>query len=78
MSRGVNRVILIGNCGQDPDVKYMASGEPITNVSVATSESWNDKKQGIRKLVLSGIALYFSINWQRSPGIICVRVHRSI
>lgn len=45
-SRGVNKVILIGNIGQDPEVKYMPSGGAVTNISVATSESWNDKNTG--------------------------------
>ena len=46
MARGVNKVILIGNLGQDPDIKYTASGAAVANVSVATSESWNDKQSG--------------------------------
>lgn len=45
----VNRVILIGNLGQDPEVKSMASGKPVCNLSVATSESWRDKSTGERK-----------------------------
>jgi single-strand DNA-binding protein len=44
--RGVNRVILVGNVGQDPEVKYMPSGNAVTNISVATSESWKDKQTG--------------------------------
>ncbi len=40
---GVNKVILIGNLGQDPEVRYSASGSPVANFSIATSESWNDK-----------------------------------
>lgn len=46
MARGINKVILIGNCGQDPDTKYTASGAAVTNLSVATSESWKDKQTG--------------------------------
>ncbi|MFV2055473.1 MAG: single-stranded DNA-binding protein [Thiohalomonadales bacterium] len=46
MARGVNKVILIGNLGQDPEVKYMPSGEAVTNITVATSESWKDKTSG--------------------------------
>lgn len=46
MSRGVNKVIIIGNLGQDPEVKYMPSGDAVTTISVATSESWNDKQSG--------------------------------
>ena len=46
MARGVNKVILIGNCGQDPETKYLPSGSAVTNLSVATSESWKDKQTG--------------------------------
>ena len=46
MSRGVNKVILIGHIGQDPEVKYTPAGNAITNVSVATSETWKDKQTG--------------------------------
>ena len=45
-SRGVNKVILIGNIGQDPEVKYLPSGGAVTNVSLATSEAWKDKTTG--------------------------------
>lgn len=43
MARGINKVIIVGNLGNDPDVKYSQSGSAITTVSVATSESWKDK-----------------------------------
>lgn len=46
MARGVNKVILVGNLGRDPEVKYAANGAAITNVTIATSESWNDKQTG--------------------------------
>ena len=46
MARGVNKVILIGNLGQDPEVKYMPSGSAVANLSLATSESWKDKSTG--------------------------------
>jgi single-strand DNA-binding protein len=46
MSRGINKVILIGNLGQDPEVKYMPNGGAVTNVTIATSESWKDKNTG--------------------------------
>ncbi|HIQ14525.1 MAG TPA: single-stranded DNA-binding protein, partial [Leucothrix sp.] len=42
----VNKVILIGNLGQDPEVKYMPSGGAVTNVSIATTDSWTDKSSG--------------------------------
>ncbi len=43
MARGVNKVILIGNLGSDPEVKYTPNGAPVANFSLATNESWNDK-----------------------------------
>ena len=45
-SRGVNKVILIGNLGADPDVRYMTNGEAWANVNIATSETWKDKNTG--------------------------------
>ncbi len=46
---GVNKVILVGNLGQDPEVRQMPSGGSVVNLSVATSESWRDKTSGERK-----------------------------
>lgn len=46
MSRGINKVILVGNLGQDPEVRYMPSGGAVANISIATSESWKDKQTG--------------------------------
>jgi single-strand DNA-binding protein len=46
MARGVNKVILIGNCGADPETRYLPSGGAVTNVRIATSESWKDKNTG--------------------------------
>ena len=46
MARGVNKVILIGNLGRDPEVRYMQSGGAVANVGLATSESWKDKNTG--------------------------------
>ena len=46
MGKGINKVIIIGNVGQDPETKYMPSGGAVTNLSVATSESWKDKQTG--------------------------------
>jgi single-strand DNA-binding protein len=45
-TRGINKVILIGNLGQDPETRFMPSGGAVTNVSIATSESWKDKNSG--------------------------------
>ena len=46
MARGINKVTIVGNLGQDPEVKYMPSGGAVCNITVATSESWNDKSTG--------------------------------
>jgi single-strand DNA-binding protein len=46
MARGINKVILVGNIGQDPEVRYSQSGTAMTSISVATSESWKDKTSG--------------------------------
>jgi len=46
MARGVNKVILVGNLGADPETRYTASGAAITTIRVATSESWRDKQSG--------------------------------
>ncbi len=49
MAGSVNKVVLIGNLGRDPEVRRMTSGDPVVNLSVATSESWRDKASGERK-----------------------------
>ncbi len=46
MARGINKVILIGNLGRDPETRYSQGGNPVTNFSVATSENWRDKATG--------------------------------
>lgn len=46
MARGVNKVILVGNCGKDPETRYTPSGAAVTNISIATTESWKDKNTG--------------------------------
>jgi single-strand DNA-binding protein len=46
MARGINKVILVGTCGKDPDTRYMPSGGAVTNISVATNEQWTDKQSG--------------------------------
>ena len=45
----INKVILVGWCGQDPEVRYLPSGETVANITVATSESWKDKQTGEKK-----------------------------
>ncbi|MGB5511468.1 MAG: single-stranded DNA-binding protein [Woeseiaceae bacterium] len=49
MARGVNKVIIVGNLGQDPETRYMPSGAAVTNFTVATNESWKDKQTGEQK-----------------------------
>ena len=49
MARGINKVILIGNLGRDPETRHTQSGSPVTNFSVATSEAWNDKATNERQ-----------------------------
>ncbi|GGJ09159.1 single-stranded DNA-binding protein [Halopseudomonas pertucinogena] len=46
MARGVNKVILIGNVGGDPEVRYMPSGNAVANITLATTDSWKDKQTG--------------------------------
>lgn len=46
MARGVNKVILIGNLGKDPEVRYSPNGSAVANITLATSESWKDKNSG--------------------------------
>jgi len=46
MARGINKVILVGNLGADPELRYMPSGGAVTSLSIATSESWTDKNSG--------------------------------
>ena len=49
MSRGVNKAIIVGNLGRDPEVRYTANGSAVANVTIATSESWKDKQSGERQ-----------------------------
>ena len=46
MSRGINKVILVGNLGQDPEIRYTPGGMAVANITVATSDSWKDKQTG--------------------------------
>lgn len=49
MARGINKVIIVGNVGGDPETRYMPSGSAVTNLTVATNESWKDKATGEQK-----------------------------
>ena len=46
MAKGINKVIILGNLGQDPETRYMPNGNAVTNISIATSETWQDKQSG--------------------------------
>jgi single-strand DNA-binding protein len=46
MARGINKVILVGNLGADPETRHMPSGKAVTNIRIATSENWTDKQSG--------------------------------
>ena len=60
MARGVNKVILVGNLGKDPETKYMPSGDCVANFSIATTESWKDKSSGekVEKTEWHNIVMY--------------------
>lgn len=49
MARGVNKVILVGTLGGDPETRYMPNGAAVTNITVATNETWKDKETGEKK-----------------------------
>ncbi len=46
---GINKAIIVGNLGQDPDTKYMPNGDAVVNITIATSESWKDKSTGAKR-----------------------------
>ena len=58
--RGVNKVILVGTCGQDPEVRYLPNGNAVTNLSLATSEQWTDKQtnQKVEKTEWHRVSLF--------------------
>ena len=49
MTRGINKVILVGHLGKDPEIRYSASGSAIANITLATSDSWKDRQSGERQ-----------------------------
>nr|WP_304607824.1 single-stranded DNA-binding protein [Hyphobacterium sp. CCMP332] len=55
MAGSVNKVILVGNLGADPEIRRLNSGDPVCNLRIATSESWRDKNSGERKEKPNGI-----------------------
>ena len=65
MARGINKVIIVGNLGRDPETRYLPSGGAVTNVSVATSKSWRDRDSGEQKERTECIGWYFLTDWQK-------------
>ena len=57
MARGLNKVMLIGNLGRDPETRYTPDGLSVSNITIATSESWKDRQTGHSKNALNGTAL---------------------
>ena len=68
-SRGVNKVILVGNLGQDPEVRYMPSGGAVANITLATSESWRDKATGEMKEQTEWHRVVLLGNGRRGRGV---------
>ncbi len=75
--RGINKVILVGRLGNDPEVRYIPNGGAVANLQVATSESWRDKQTGRFGSRQNGIAWCCSASSRKWPVNICTRVSRS-
>ncbi len=67
MARGVNKAIIVGTLGKDPEVKYTAGGSAIANLTVATNESWKDKSTGENVEKPNGIVSLSSASWLKLP-----------
>ena len=78
MARGINKVIIIGNLGKDPEVKYMPNGNAVANVTIATSESWKDKNTSERLSVQNGLMLLHLTSLLRYVASILKEDKRSI
>lgn len=61
----LNRVTLIGNLGRDPETRYLPSGDAITNITIATSDTWKDKVTGEKKKTWNGTKLFFLESWPK-------------
>lgn len=79
MSRGVNKVILVGTCGQDPEVRYLPNGNAVTSLSLATSEAWTDKQTGQKvektewhRVVLFGKVAEIAGEWARKRSLLYI------
>ncbi len=76
-ARGINKVILVGRLGNDPEVRYIPNGGAVANLQVATSESWRDKQTGEMRSRRNGTAWCCSASSRKWPVNICARVRRS-
>ena len=70
MARGINKVILVGNLGADPEVRYMPSGSAVTNARIATTDNWKDKQTGEQQERTE----WHQVVFFQSPGGNCGRV----
>ena len=61
----VNKVILVGNLGADPESRFFPNGDAVANVNIATTDTWKDKQKNARQL--NGIAWYSIVVWPKSP-----------
>ena len=68
MSRGINKVILVGNLGNDPDIRYTAGGAAIANISLATTASWRDKESGEQQERTEWHRVVFFGPWRNSKS----------
>lgn len=75
MSRGVNKVILIGNAGRDPEVRYTTNGSAVANLTIATSEQWKDKNTGAKQEKTEWHRLVF---WGRLAEIVAEYVKKGM
>jgi len=77
MARGINKVILIGNLGADPETRYMPSGGAVTNLRLATSENWKDKNTGdMQERTEWHRVVLFGRGRRRVPAQGCEGLHR--
>lgn len=77
-SRGINKVILVGHLGQDPEVRYLPNSTAVTGLSIATSESWRDKQSGEMKENTEWHRVVLFGKLAEVAGEYLKKVHRSI
>lgn len=75
-SRGINKVILVGNLGNDPEIRYMPNGGAVANITIATSDSWRDKATGEQREKLSGTELCCLANLRKLLANTYVKAHK--